>query len=56
VKNIDAMHFSPSCMSVVLLRVAGQKFIEAEKQELITWYKVRVVWMVLRNFPLELFK
>jgi len=49
------MHFSQSYMSVVL-RLAGQKFLEEEKQELITWCKVRAVWMVLKNFPLELFK
>jgi len=55
VKNIDAMHFGQSYTSVVL-RVAGQKFLEAEKEELITCGKVRTVWMVLRNFPLELFK
>jgi hypothetical protein len=36
--------------------LAGQKFLEVEKQVTVTWRKVGTAWMVLRNLQLELFR
>jgi len=45
--------FPPLSWSLML--VVGQKFLEVEKQVLITLCEVGTAWRMLKNFPLKLF-
>ena len=43
------------CLSVAPQILAGQKFLQMEQQLIITCWKIRTVWRMLENFPVELF-
>ena len=42
------------CLLVTPKTPAGQKFLEVEKQAIVTWCEVGTVWKMLGYFPLEL--
>jgi len=43
------------CLSIAPQILVGQKFLQMEKQVIITCCKIRTVWRMLENFPVELF-
>jgi hypothetical protein len=40
---------------VTLQTITDQKFVEVEKDMIITWSKFGTIWRMLKNFPLKLF-